>query len=101
VLAAGYRDKGGRNAPPLVGQSAVVLRPTTLEAESANDGRYGRPCPKAERTTHVRLPLPARVNDLAPGDVYLVWKGEGGVVEDDMGHHRPGDVGFLDWVNFE
>ena len=31
-------------------------------------------------------------------DLYIVWKGEGGVVADDMGHHRPGDLGWLDWI---
>ncbi|TXF89427.1 carbohydrate-binding protein [Neolewinella aurantiaca] len=166
VLAASYRDKGGRNAPPLVGQSVIVLRPTTLEAEAHNDGlyraavpqggennafkvvnfrpggslrlanvhlldlkvlkahlhanvpgvldlRYGAPDGKLLSSrelsptegwnvyTDVSLPLPAEANDLPPGDLYLVWKGEGGVVEDDMGHHRPGDVGFLDWLKVE
>ena len=163
VLAASYRDRGGRGAPPLVGQQAVVLRPTTLQVESANDGlhraavprggennafkvvnfrpgghlrlanihlwglrqfvarlhanvpgvlelRYGAADGELLATANVastegesnyvdaRFDLPATVDDLEPNDVYLVWKGEGGVVEDDMGHHRPGDVGFVDWV---
>lgn len=166
VLAASYRDRGGRNAPPLVGQSAIVLRPTTLEAESANDGLYRAAVPQGGENNafkvvnfrpggslrlanihlwgltsvkarlhanvagvlelrygsregellskktlsptegwntyaDVMLPLPAGANNLTPADIYLVWKGEGGVVEDDMGHHRPGDVGFLDWVGVE
>lgn len=166
VLAASYRDKGGRNAPPLVGQSAIVLRSTTLEAESANDGlhraavpqggennafkvvnfrpggslrlanihllgiksvnahlhanvagilelRYGdregkllaeqklSPTEKWNAYVDVKMLLPEDTGDLPPADVYLVWKGEGGVMEDDMGHHRPGDLGFVDWVSVE
>jgi len=40
VLAASYRDGGGRSTPPLTGQRTVVLRPTRLEAEHAHDGLY-------------------------------------------------------------
>ncbi|MEL7163082.1 MAG: hypothetical protein AAFN92_20145, partial [Bacteroidota bacterium] len=155
------RDGGGRSVPPLVGQEAVVLRPTWLEAEAAHDGlyraavpgsgqrgafkrvtfrpggwlklagihllgvrrlvahahanqagelelRYGAPdgdllARAAPTTTEgwnqteaIALELNESVNDLPPGDLYLVWKGEGGVVTDDMGHHRPGDVGWID-----
>ncbi|MEM9931338.1 MAG: carbohydrate-binding protein, partial [Bacteroidota bacterium] len=157
VLAASYRDKGGRSAPPLVGQKAIVLRPTTLQAEAAHDGLYRAAVPQGGennafkvvnfrpggalrlanidltdlRTFNVqlhantpgqlelrygdkegellastslqptegwntyvstKLSLPATANDLPIGDVFLVWKGEGGTVADDMGHHRPGDV---------
>lgn len=166
VLAASYRDKGARGVPPLVGQEAIVLRPTRLEAEAAHDGlhraavpqggehnafrvvnfrpggslrlanihlfdlkaftvhlhanvpgllelRYGdpdgdllasqtlRPTEGWNTYVDVKLRLPAAANDLVPGDVYFVWKGEGGVAEDDMGHHRPGNVGFVDWVGVE
>jgi cytochrome c len=166
VLAASYRDKGGRNAPPLVGQSAIVLRPTTLQAESANDGLYRAAVPQGGENNafrvvnfrpggslrlanihlfglknvkarlhanvvgvlelryesrdgrllakqklsptegwntyvDIKMSLPAGTDELPPGDLFLVWKGEGGVVEDDMGHHRPGDVGFLDLVEVE
>lgn len=166
VLAASYRDKGGRNAPPLVGQKAIVLRPTTLEAEDANDGLYRAAVPQGgennafkvvnfrpggalrladihldglkafkvhlhANTTGLlelrygsidgellasqelsptegwnnyvdtRLLLSTSVSDLPQADVFLVWKGEGGAVADDMGHHRPGDVGFVDWVAVE
>jgi cytochrome c len=166
VLAASYRDQGGRGAPPLVGQRAVVLRPTVLQAEAANDGLYRAAVPQggqrnafkvvnfrpggalrlanihlwglrsfnvglhanvpsvlelrygsrdgevlASQTlsqtegwntyAEVKLRLPATVKDLPSGDLYLVWKGEGGVAEDDMGHHRPGDVGFVDWMGVE
>ncbi|WP_238751449.1 PQQ-dependent sugar dehydrogenase [Neolewinella maritima] len=34
------------------------------------------------------------------GDLYLVWSGEGGVVADDMGHHRPADIGWIDYLTF-
>lgn len=46
------------------------------------------------------LPLPSeRVDALDPQtDLYLVWLGEDGKAEDDMGHHRPADAGWLDWV---
>ena len=163
VLAASYRDRGGRGAPPLVGQEAVVLRPVRLEVETANDGLYRAAVPQggenfafrvvnfrpggalrlanlhlaelaglrlaihANQTTDVELrygardgeviarktiaptegwdqfaevllDLPGSVDDLPPADVYLVLKGEGGVVEDDMGHHRPGDIAFIDWI---
>ncbi len=40
VLAASYRDGGGKNTPPLVGQKTVVLRAPWLEAERAHDGLY-------------------------------------------------------------
>ncbi|MEO0732874.1 MAG: PQQ-dependent sugar dehydrogenase [Bacteroidota bacterium] len=161
VVAASYRDGGARGISPLVGQQAVVLRPTWLEAEAAHDGLYRASVPGSGQpgafkrvnfrpggylkmasihllgvrnlTAHlhgnqpgelelrygapdgdllaraspgptegwnqkeaVALPLSERVDDLPPGDLYLVWKGEGGVVEDDMGHHRPGDVGWID-----
>lgn len=46
----------------------------------------------------VPLRLPASVNKLPPGDLYLVWKGKGGAVTDDMGHHRPGNVGTIDAI---
>lgn len=166
VLAASYRDGGGRNAPPLVGQQAVVLRPTRMEVEHEHDGlyraalpgsgayqgfskiafrpggwlrlanidldgvsrfvvrlqakeigdvelRYGAPDgellakAQAAKTTNwsdfdrVNLTLPTSAGALAPGDIYLVWKGEGGVVEDDMGHHRPGDLGWVDAIEVE
>ena len=163
VLAASYRDGGGRGAPPLVGQKAIVLRPTRMEVETENDGlyraalpgsgayqgfskvafrpggwlrlanidltgvremivrlqvmtpgemelRHGSPDGKLlaatvpPKTTDwsdfdaVSLPLPADAGELPVGDLYLVWKGEGGVVADDMGHHRPGDLGFVDAI---
>ncbi|MFK8165346.1 MAG: c-type cytochrome, partial [Lewinella sp.] len=166
VLAASYRDQGGRGAPPLVGQRAVVLRPTVLQAEAANDGLYRAAVPQGGQNNafkvvnfrpggalrlanihleglrsfnvglhanvasllelrygsrdgevlasqtlsptegwntyaEVKLRLPATVADLPINDLYLVWKGEGGVAEDDMGHHRPGDVGFVDWIGVE
>ena len=47
--------------------------------------------------TDVRLDLLPRE---ARGDLYLIWKGEGGVVEDDMGHHRPADIGWIDYLTF-
>ena len=34
------------------------------------------------------------------GDLYIIWKGEGGVVADDMGHHRPADLGWIDHLTF-
>jgi len=55
VLAASYRDKGARNAPPLVGQSAIVLRPTFLEAESANDGLYRAAVPQGGENNAFRV----------------------------------------------
>ena len=48
--------------------------------------------------TDVVLELPARDDR---GDLYLIWKGEGGVVEDDMGHHRPADIGWIDYLTFK
>ncbi len=166
VLAASYRDQGARNAPPLVGQRAIVLRPTTLQAATAHDGLYRAAVPQGGEnnafkvvnfrpggtlrlanldlqglrtfTLHlhansagqitlrsgsadgillaetevaptpgwntyveVSLRLPATVHERPPGDVYVVWKGAGGTVEDDMGHHRPADVGFVDWISVE
>ncbi|MEM6770090.1 MAG: PQQ-dependent sugar dehydrogenase, partial [Bacteroidota bacterium] len=163
VLAASYRDGGGRNAPPLVGQQAVVFRPTRLEVEHENDGlyraavpgsgvyqgfskvafrpggwlrlanidlkginrfvvrmqvkevgelelRYGAPdgdilaAAQPPKTTNwsdydrINLSLPATAGKLAPDDLYLVWKGEGGAVTDDMGHHRPGELGWIDAI---
>ncbi|NJB86258.1 cytochrome c [Lewinella marina] len=47
------------------------------------------------REVDLRLP-PRRER----GDLYLVWKGEGGVVTDDMGHHRPADLGWIDQLTF-
>jgi cytochrome c len=35
-----------------------------------------------------------------PTDVHLQWLGEDGQVVDDMGHHRPADVGWLDRLAF-
>lgn len=164
VLAASYRDNGGKSTPPLTGQRTVVLRPTRLEAEHAHDGlyraavpgsgqnmafkvvsfrpggwmrladidlsglraftfdlhanapgelelRYGSPEGELlaqtktsptegwNETERVRLPLPAGTRTAA--DLYLVWKGEGGVVSDDMGHHRPGDLGWVDVMGVE
>jgi len=55
VLAASYRDKGARNAPPLVGQSAIVLRPTFLEAESANDEPRRRVASKTNVNSYRRM----------------------------------------------
>ncbi|THH39842.1 PQQ-dependent sugar dehydrogenase [Neolewinella litorea] len=51
----------------------------------------------AEGYREIDLRLPAR-NER--GDLYLVWKGEGGVVADDMGHHRPADLGWIDRLTF-
>ena len=49
-------------------------------------------------TISLKLP-PAVVDDLSPEtDLYLVWLGDNGIAEDDMGHHRPADVGWLDWI---
>lgn len=163
VLAASYRDGGGRSAPPLVGQQAVVVRPARMEVEYEHDGlyraalpgsgvyqgfskiafrpggwlrlanidlkginrfvvrlqakevgelelRYGTPdgellaTAEPAKTTNwsdfdrVNLSLPAEAGKLVPSDLYLVWKGEGGVVTDDMGHHRPGDLGWVDAI---
>ncbi|WP_420459431.1 PQQ-dependent sugar dehydrogenase [Neolewinella sp.] len=47
--------------------------------------------------TDVVLDLPQR-NER--GDLYLIWKGEGGLVADDMGHHRPADIGWIDYLTF-
>ena len=47
--------------------------------------------------TDVSLELPDRRDR---GDLYLIWKGEGGVVADDMGHHRPADIGWIDYLTF-
>lgn len=47
--------------------------------------------------TDVDLPIP---DDVERGDLFLIWKGEGGVMEDDMGHHRPGDLGWIDYLSF-
>ena len=166
VLAASYRDKGGRNAPPLVGQKSVVLRPPTLEAELAHDGLFRAAVPQGgnnnafkvvnfrpggalrladidleglkafsvrlhaitagilelrrgtmdgellasqslaptegqDSYANVRLPLSASAGGPRQSDVFLIWKGEGGTIADDMGHHRPGDVGFVDWIKVE
>ncbi|MEM1357817.1 MAG: PQQ-dependent sugar dehydrogenase [Bacteroidota bacterium] len=166
VLAASYRDRGGQQTPPLVGQQAVVLRPTYLEAEDNHDGlyragvpgsgqrgafrrvtfrpggwlklanidltgvdaivahlhadqdgelelRYGSPEGELLAKTSPRrteewnavegiiLKLPDAAQQLPQVDLYLVWKGAGGVVADDMGHHRPGDVGWIDAIEIE
>jgi len=166
VLAASYRDGGGRGVPPLEGQQAVVLRPTRLEVEREHDGlhraalpgsgkyqgfskiafrpggwlklanidlrgvdrfivrlqarqqgalelRYGAPdgellaTSTPPKTTNwsdfdrVNLRLSATAQQLPPGDLFLVWKGEGGVVTDDMGHHRPGELGWIDDIEVE
>lgn len=163
VLAASYRDGGGRQAGPLVGQQAIVLRPPLLKATEAFDGlyraavpgsgqpnafkvvafrpggwyqldnidlrgiqafrlglhsngsgelelRYGSPegmllaqtntSPTQgwNETDAIALPLPASTQNLEMGPIYIIWKGEGGVVSDDMGHHRPGDIGWLEWI---
>ncbi|OAV43093.1 PQQ-dependent sugar dehydrogenase [Lewinella sp. 4G2] len=163
VIAASYRDNGGKQTPPLVGQQAIVLRSPRVEVETGNDGlyraavpgsgqnfafrvvafrpggwlkmdnidlkglagfrlglhgdangelelRYGGPDGQLLAQTTVSptqpwdgvdeltLELPASAADLEMGDLYFVWKGEGGVVADDMGHHRPGDVGWIDWI---
>ncbi len=165
VLAASYRDGGGRGVPALEGQQAVVLRPTRLEVEHEHDGlyraalpgsgayqgfskiafrpggwlklanidlqgvrkfvvrlqakelgalelRYGAPDGKLLASTappkttnwsdfdRVSLALPATAQQLH-GDLYLIWKGEGGVVTDDMGHHRPGELGWVDAIEVE
>lgn len=163
VLAASYRDGGGRSTPPLVGQKALIFRPTRLEVETENDGLYRAAVPgsgvyqgftkvsfrpggwmrlanihlKDIRRLVVRLQakevgeislhygspdgevlasatvskttkwdaydalplnLPSSVDGLPPGDLFLVWKGEGGIATDDMGHHRPGDLGWIDAI---
>ena len=163
VLAASYRDGGGQNTAELVGQKALVLRPTHLEAERAYDGLYRAAVPGSgqrnafnvvsfrpggwlklaaidltgiqairpglhantagelelrlgspdgellartlvqttqpwDAVVGIDLTIPASVDRTQLHDVYLVWKGEGGVMEDDMGHHRPGDVGYVDWL---
>ncbi|PHI20532.1 carbohydrate-binding protein [Lewinellaceae bacterium SD302] len=47
---------------------------------------------------NLKLP-PTVVDQLTPEtDVYLVWLGEDGKAADDMGHHRPADAGWLDWL---
>lgn len=45
----------------------------------------------------LRLP-PTVVDTLGPRDLYLVWLGPDGKATDDMGHHRPADAGWLDWI---
>lgn len=47
--------------------------------------------------TNVTLSFPPRRER---ADLYLIWKGEGGVVEDDMGHHLPADLGWIDYLTF-
>jgi cytochrome c len=163
VLAASYRDGGGRSTPPLVGQQALIFRPTRLEVETENDGLYRAAVPGSgvyqgfakvsfrpggwmrlanihlkdirrlvvrlqakevgELSLHYGSPdgevlasatvskttkwdaydalplnLPSSVDGLPPGDLYLVWKGEDGIATDDMGHHRPGDLGWIDAI---
>jgi cytochrome c len=51
---------------------------------------------RAWKTIIFKLPATATRTDL-----HLVWAGPDGQVVDDMGHHRPADVGWLDWLEFK
>ena len=163
VLAASYRDGGGKETEPLVGQRAIVLRSPRLEAENAYDGLYRAAVPGSgenfafnvvafrpggwlrmdnidlrglsavklglhgdtpgelelrhgspegeliasasitptqpwDGRETITLSISDEAQELPMGSVYLYWKGEGGAVADDMGHHRPGNVGWVDWI---
>ncbi|NJO87278.1 MAG: hypothetical protein HC821_04625 [Lewinella sp.] len=44
--------------------------------------------------------LPVSVDTLGRQSLFLQWLGPEGRTSDDMGHHRPSDCGWMDWLEF-